>query len=281
MMGLSEFQLKNYPQALAALEGGIKLGLGTQPDFIRNVLLHDGILNALVGKPEIALQRLTRAANQIAAAQADAPKEAVFADLELLDGLGIAALRIRKLPSDLTPAQIPAVRQAGRAQALITLRDPVGAEIEFKQLFALYPSEAGVHYMYGVFLLKENPSLAIEELRREIEVSPADDAARIQIALEFLHTGEYEQGLKYAREVVALAPQNFVAHVACGRLWLALGETDRALQELRTAVKLAPGSPDAHFALSRALSKAGRKNDAARERAAFERLKALTETADR
>ena len=281
MLGLSEFQLKHYTRALPMLERGRKLGLGTNPDFIRSVLFHDGILNALLGKPEIALQRLTLAANQIAAAHPEAPEDAVLADLKLLDAFGIAALRIPKLPSDLAALQIPVVRLAGRAQALIALQDRVSAETVFKQLLPLYPSEPGVHYMYGVFLLKGHPPLAIDEFRREIEVSPSHQAARIQLALEFLRTAEYEQGLKYAREAVALAPENFVAHVACGRLWLALGKTDRALQELRTAVKLAPGSPDVHFALSQALSEAGRNGEAARERAEFERLKALTDTAER
>src|SRR5258707_312823 len=280
MLGLSEFQLKHYTRALPALERGRKLGLGANPEFMRSVLFHAGILNALLGKPEIALQRLTLAANQVAAAHPEAPKDTVLADLQLLDAFGIAALRIPKLPSELATLQIPVVRLAGRAQALIALQDRVAAETEFQQLLALYPSEPGVHYFYGVFLLKERPPLAIDEFRREIEVSPSHDAARIQLALALLRTGEYEQGLKYAKEVVALAPQNFVAHVACGRLWLALGKTNGALQELRTAVKLAPGSPDAHFALSQALSEAGRNGEAARERAEFERLKALTDTAE-
>ncbi|HEY6269028.1 MAG TPA: tetratricopeptide repeat protein [Candidatus Acidoferrum sp.] len=280
MLGLSEFQLKHYTKALPALERGRMLGLGTDPDFVRNVLFHDGILTALMGKPEMALQRLTLAANQIAAAHPEAPQNTVLVDLELLNAFGIAALRIPKLPSDLAVSQISMVRLAGRAQALIALQDRVAAEPEFKQLLALYPSEPGVHYMYGAFLLKEHPPLAIDEFRREIELSPSHDAARIQLSLEFLRTADYEQGLRYAREAVALAPGNFVAHVACGRLWLALGKTDTALQELRTAVKLAPGSPDAHFALSQALSEAGRKGEAARERAEFERLKALTDTAE-
>ncbi len=281
MLGLSEFQLKHYPKALAALERGRKLGLGTNPAFSRAVLYHDGILHTLLGQSEIALTRLNLAANQIAAAHPEGPTDAVFADLELLDALGIAALRIPRLPSNLSAAQVPVVRQAGRAQALIALQDRVAAEGELKQLLALYPSEPGVHYFYGVFLLKEHPPLAVDEFRREIAVSPSHDAARIQLALEFLRTADYEQGLKYARAAVALAPGNFVAHVACGRLWLALDKTDRALEELQTAVKLAPGSPDAHFALSRALSQAGRNGEAARERAEFERLKALVEAADR
>jgi tetratricopeptide (TPR) repeat protein len=281
MLGLSEFQLKHYARALQALERGRKLGLGTNPDFVRSVLLNDGITNALLGKPEIALLRLTLAANQIASAHPEAPEDAVLADLKLLDAFGIAALRIPKLPSNLAALQIPVVHLAGRAQALIALQDRVAAETEFKRLLALYPSEPGVHYMFGVFLLEEHPSPAIDEFLREIEVSPSHQAARIQLALELLRTADFEQGLKYAREAVALAPQNFVAHVACGRLWLALGKTDRALQELRTAVKLAPGSPDAHFALSQALSEAGRNGEAARERAEFERLKALTDAAER
>ena len=281
MLGLSEFQLKNYRKALAALERGRKLGLGTDQAFINSALFYDGMLNALLGHPEIALQRLTLAANEIAAAHPEAPKDAVFADLKLLDAFGVAALRIPKLPADLTAFEIPLVRQAGRAQALIALQDYVAAEADFKQLLVLYPSEPGVHYMYGVFLLNEHPSLAIDEFRREIEISPAHDAARIQLALEFLRTADYEQGMKYAREAVRLAPQNFVAHVAYGKIWLALGKTDRALEELRTAVKLAPGSPDAHLALSGALYRAGRKREAAHEQAEFERLKTLADAANR
>ena len=280
MLGLSEFQLKNYSRALAALEHGKQLGLGTDQAFINSVLFYDGILNALLGNPEIALQRLTLAANEIAAAHPEAAKDSVFADLKLLDALGVAALHIPKLPSDLTASQIPLVRQAGRAQAFIALQDNVAAEPEFQQMLALYPSESGVHYMYGVFLLKENPSLAIDEFRREIEISPTHAVARIQLALEFLRTADYELSEKYAKEAVALAPRNFVAHVAYGRLWLALGKTDRAVQELRTAVKLAPGSPHAHLALSRALYKAGQKQEAAREQARFDRLKALSDETD-
>jgi tetratricopeptide (TPR) repeat protein len=280
MLGVTEFELKHYAAARTALERSRKLGFGNDSAFASRVLYEDGILNTLLGEPEIALQRLTFCANQIAAEHPEAPKDAVFAHPELLDALGIAALRIPKLPSGLTAAQIPVVRQAGRAQALIALQDRPAAEPEFKQLLALYPSTPGVHYMHGVYLLKDNPALATDEFRREIELSPSHDAARVQLALEFLRTADFKPGLKYAHEAIALAPQNFIAHVVCGRLWLALGKTDPALQELRTAVKLAPGSPDAHFALSRALSAAGLKDEAARERAEFERLKALTEAAD-
>ena len=281
MLGFSEFELKHYSAALAALERSAKLGLGDNPAFVRRVLFQDGVLNNLLGRPEVALQRLTLAANEIAAAHPEAPKDAVLADVELLDAFGVAALQLKRLPSELSATQIPLVRLAGRAQAMIALQDRVAAETEFKELLALYPSQAGVHYMYGVFLLKDRPPLAAAEFRRELELSPSNVPARIQLALDYLGIADYEEGLKYAKEAVALAPRNFVAHVACGRLWLALGKTDRALEELRTAVKLAPGSPDAHFALSQALTVGGRSAEAARERAEFERLRALADAANR
>jgi tetratricopeptide (TPR) repeat protein len=281
MLGLCEIQLKHYPKALSAFEHSRKLGLGTNPDFIHTVLYHDGILFTLIGEPEIALQRFTLIANQIAAAHPDAPKDAVFADGALLDAFGIAALHLPMLPADVPADKAPLIRKVGHAQAQVALQDRVAAGEEFKELVDLYPSERGMHYAYGVFLLKENPPLAADEFKKEIDVAPSDAVARIQLALQFLENADYEQGLKYAREAVTLSPGNFIAHVACGRLWLALGKTDRALVELRAAVKLAPSSPDAHFALSQALSQAGESKDAARERAQFERLKAVADAADR
>jgi tetratricopeptide (TPR) repeat protein len=281
MLGLTDFQLKQYPEALTALEHGWKLGLGTNPSFTHTVLFHIGILRTRMGEPEIGLERLTLLANQIAAAHPEAPKNAVLSDADLISALGIAALRIPKLPSEILVSQSSVVRQAGHAQALIALQEGVAADAELKQLIGDYPSEPGVHYMYGVFLLKEHPPLAVGEFRREIEVAPNNAAAHIQLALELLRTADYEQGLKYAKEAVALAPQSFVGHIAYGRLWLAVGKIEPALQELRTAVKLAPSSPDAHFALSRALSEAGQNAEAAHERAEFEHLQALSQAAER
>ncbi|HKW19609.1 MAG TPA: tetratricopeptide repeat protein [Terriglobales bacterium] len=281
MLGLSEFHLKHYTSALAALERCIRLGLGNNADFSRAVLYHDGILNTLLGKPDIALMRLTLAVNQIAAAHHEAPKDAVLGDTELLDSLGVAALRMAKLPSNVPTDLVPLVRQAGRAQALIALQDRVAADEELKQLLSLYPSEPGVHYLYGVFLLKEHPPLAMDEFRREIQITPSHAPARIQLALEYLRTGDYRQGVKYAKEAIAIAPQDFVAHVAYGRLLIELEKAPAAIEQLRIAVKLAPGSPDAHFALSRAFTEAGRNADASRERAQFERLKDIAEASGR
>jgi tetratricopeptide (TPR) repeat protein len=282
MLGLTEFQLAHYPEALGALEHGIALGLGPNLEFNRDVLYHDGILQSLRGEPEIAVQRLTLAANQIAAANPEMPKEAVLSDSELLQAMGIAALRIPKLPSEIQPLKIPLVHTAGHAEALIALNDRITAEQELKALADAYPNEPGVHYFYGSFLLKEHPVQAVAELRKELAISPMHVAARLAIAFEFLRSGEnLDEALKYSKEAVALAPQNFVAHVAYGRALLDDQKAELAVQQLQMAVKLAPGSPDAHFALARAFTQAGRQIDAARERKEFERLTAINEAAKR
>lgn len=274
MVGLSDFELKRYTEALTALEHGMTLGLGENSDFSQTVLYRDGILNTKLGRPEIALQRLTLAANRMAAAHPDSSSQAVLGNQDLLTAFGLAALRIPRLPSEISDAEMPVVRLAGRAQALIALKDGVSAEQQLKELLAAYPSHPGVHYMYGVFLAKEHPPLANEEFRREIEVNSEDAVAHVQLAFGLLNTGDYDAGLRYAEEGVELAPKDFIAHVVCGRLLLELGRTDSAVRELRTAVRLAPDSPDAHFALSRALSQQGRTTEAARQRAEFEHLKA-------
>lgn len=281
MLGLTEFQLKNYRKALEAVERGRAIGLGDNPAFVGRVLYIDGILKTYFAQPEIGLARLSQVASRLAADHPETPRDAVLGDTELLDALGLAALRIRQLPGEIPASQANLVRQAGHAQALIMIQDPISAGAEIKQLVSQNPSEPGVHYMYGVFLLDHDQASALEEFRREIEVSPRSPFARIQLALAFLQAGDYKQGLKFAQEAIALAPDNFVSHVACGRLWLGLGETGHALSELRIAVKLSPGSPEAHFALSRALSAAGQNREAARERTEFERLKVLSGANDR
>jgi len=281
MLGLTEFELKNYRKALEAVERGRALGLGDNSAFVQRVLYVDGILNNFIGQPEIALARLTQAANLLGAEHLESSRDTVLEDAELQDAFGLAALRIRQLPSEISAGQAELVRKSGHAQVLILIHDPNAAAAEIKQLVDQHPSEPGVHYMYGVFLLDHDSTSAAVEFRREIEISPRSPFARIQLALAFLHAGDYKQGLKFAQEAVALAPDNFVTHVACGNLWLGLGNTDHALRELRIAVRISPGSPEAHFALSRALSAAGQNGDAARERAEFERLKTLTGANDR
>jgi tetratricopeptide (TPR) repeat protein len=277
MLGLAEFRLQQYSAALAALEQGIRLGLGPNWDFEREVLGRDATLHSLFGRPEIALQRLTLLMNKTAAAHPGAATAALLADLETVDAMGIAALRIPQLPAAVPADKASLVRQAGRAQALFALQDLPAAAREFAQLAAAYANEPGVHYAYGTFLLKTNPPAALAQFQKEIEVSPKDAAARVQAAVECLRTADYSAGRQYASEAVALAPRDFGARIVLARLLLAQDQVTDALEQSLAAVKLAPESPDAHFVLSRCYAQSNRPREAERERAEFQRLKDLAD----
>jgi predicted Zn-dependent protease len=68
-------------------------------------------------------------------------------------------------------------------------------------------------------------------------------------------------------------PQFFAAHAVLGRLLANAGEVEKGIKELEIARKQAPDSYQVHFSLAAAYALAGRKADAARERADFVRLK--------
>jgi tetratricopeptide (TPR) repeat protein len=280
MLGVCEFRLTHYEEAAAALEHARQLGLGPNQDFRRRFLWTDGVVQSALGRPALALMLLERAANEAAAEHPGAAARELLGDAELVDAIGIAALRLRSLVTDVPPEKAPLVRQAGVAEALFMLKDWASAEDEFRRLAATYPNQPGVHYMCGMFQLKVHPENAIAEFQNEIGLSPKEVDARVQIALLDLTTGDFDQGRKYAAEAVKLQPGNFAAHVIFSRLCLGAGDAKQAEAEAEIAVKLAPESPEAHQALAQCFARLGRTHDAQTERAESERLQAITARRD-
>ncbi len=260
MLGLCEFRLKDYANALEHIEQARSYGLGEDEELVRVARYHSAILQTRFGRPDNALRIL----NWLARAGAASP--------DLFDALGLAVLRMAMLPAEIPENKRELVRLAGRAQAQAANRDRVAAGKLFADLAAEYPNEPGVHYSYGVFLLAEDGSRALAEFQRELSISPKDVPTRLQIAFECLRRAEYKAGLPYAEEAVKLAPESFAARNALGRLLMGDEQVGRAIQELEEGVKLAPDSPETRFALAQAYGLAGRKQDAGRERAVFKRL---------
>jgi predicted Zn-dependent protease len=78
--------------------------------------------------------------------------------------------------------------------------------------------------------------------------------------------------LPFAQKAVDAQPDFFVTHNALGRVLLEVGKVPEAIKELEIGVKQAPDSPEMRFALARAYAKAGRREDARRERELFLQL---------
>ena len=265
-LGLCEFGVKEYDRALQHLLQSRTLGVGDVPDLGGVARYHAAALMSRMEQYEQALQTL----GEFAAEGNDNPR--------VIEAMGIATLRMPFLPSELPPDRREMVLMAGRGSYLMATRNTANAEKAFQALVARYPDTPNVHYAFGVFLLQEKGVQAIDEFKRELEIQPQHPSSLMQIAFEYLKQGDAKSGLEYAKQAVAAAPEEFPAHKALGQALLDSGDVDGAIKELLIGVKQAPESPGLHFLLARAYQRAGRLDEASRERDEFTRLDRLMQT---
>ena len=262
LMGLCKFQLKQYEDSLKELFTAEQLGMGPNREMVMTVNYHIVILLNLSGQFEWARDRL--APFSWLADTSDA----------VIAAVGINTLRMQVLPANIPPDKKDLIMKAGRASWEPSLAGHPEQSVQtFQQLIAQYPKEPNLHYAYGVRLLDSDPESAMREFQKELEINPSQVVARIQIVYLMLKQGESEAALPLARETVKVAPDYFLAHNVLGRTLLANGQTTAAIQELQTAVRLEPQSPENHFDLAEGYRAAGRKEEAAKEQAEFERIK--------
>jgi tetratricopeptide (TPR) repeat protein len=265
-LGLCEFGLKDYDRSLQHMLESRILGVGDTPELGSVARYHAAILMTRMEQYEQALETL----GEFAAEGNDSPR--------VIEAMGIATLRMSMLPNEMPPDRREMVLMAGRASQLMATRNTASAGMAFESLASRYPETPNVHYAYGVFLLQEQPDKAIEEFKRELELQPAHPTSLMQIAFEYLKRGDGQSALPWAQQAAAAAPNAFPAHKALGQALLETGDVDGAVKELLTGLKLAPDSPGLHFTLARAYQRAGRLEEANRERDEFTKLDRLART---
>ncbi len=270
MLGLCEFQLARYDDALVHLAQGRQLGLGDNTELIRVMRFHEGILSILKGNFELAQERL-----------ASLSFEGLKSE-DLIIALGLASLRIGMTPKqvDIKYPDRDLVRRAGLAEHFAAQKNLSDAQREFDMLVRDYGQVANVQYAYGRFMMtNRDDELALVAFQREIQNWPKHTLARCQIANIKLRNKDIEGGLPYAEEAVKMAPRLPLGHYLLGRLLLEAGQSERAIRELETAAEMVPSEPKIFFALARAYTKANRKKDAQRARETFSRLSQAAQTA--
>jgi tetratricopeptide (TPR) repeat protein len=261
LRGLCEFELKEYRPSLDDMQRALRLGLDKTPPLAMVTRYHAAALLTRAAQFQNALQLFAQLAVQGAE------------DRDTVLGTGLAGLRMPMFPAELPVAQEEFVYRVGHAINAGALRHEAEARKEFEALIAANPRAPELHNLLGQLLLTSDPDAALEEWKRELAISPNHTPAKLQIAFEYLKRGEATAGLPYARESAALEPESFVARNALGRLLIASGDLNAGITELEKAKQLAPDSPDTRIELASAYAKAGRSQDAARERAEFMRLK--------
>jgi tetratricopeptide (TPR) repeat protein len=260
MLGMSEYESRQYTRALEDLDQAIALGLGGNKDFGLTAYY-------------IAAVLLTRAErfDQSMALQYELIQSGRGEDA-LVESLGLAALRLPLLPAEIPAARRPLIRLVGAAAYEIQAQHYAEAEKLLDELKAKYPGEPGVHFFVGAYLLEHRPDDGIKEMGREIEISPSHVPARIRLSEESLKRGEKERAIALAWEAVKLAPADPLTHLILGEALAASSDANGAIKELETARDGAPKLDRVHWDLVRAYTAAGRSEDANREKTELENL---------
>ncbi len=268
MLGLCEFEIKEYDSALVHLEHADQLKIPNEQSFYDVAQYHLALLFIRAGKFEAAIKIISDFARE----GKDGP--------QFVEAMGLAGLRKPLLPSELPPLERELVLDVGRALCDSSARRAAQAERDRTELLRKYSTTPQIHYLAGAMALGNDSDQALEEWKAELAISPAHPQALASIAGEYLKRGEYQTALPYAEKAVEADPRYFAAHAILGQV-LAEGELDipRGVRELESAVRMAPWQPQVHFALGTAYAKAGRKEDAAKERAEFLRLRSQNEVA--
>ena len=259
-LGLCEYGVKDYDKALQHLLQSRIHGVGETGDLGGVARFHAAILMTRIEQYEQALETL----GEFASEGNDNPR--------VIEAMGIATLRMPMLPEELPPDRREMVLMAGRGSYQMATRNTAAAGRTFEALVIRYPETPNVHYANGVFLLLEQPDKAIEEFKKELELQPGHPQSLMQIAFEYLKRGDAKTALPWARQAVDAAPKDFATHKALGQALLDMDDVSGAISELQTGIALAPESPGLHFTLAKAYQKAGRLEEATKERDEFTRL---------
>ena len=266
VLGLSEFETRDFDNALIHLQRGEALGLGASADSIRNAYYHEAIL--LNRKSEFS-----RAAQILSGETSSGVLEN-----ETRLALGMAFLRIPHLPDEMLIAQRPLMQRTGEAAALLAGSKYDLALPKLHDLVQEFPQAPFLHYVYGSALASLSMfDEAAVQFEAEARISPRSELPLVELAALNLQRHTAKEALSPAQRAVEIAGASAAAHYILGRVDLELGRGEAAVKELEAAASILPGSPEIHFHLARAYARQNRPEKAAAERASFVHLNALAE----
>lgn len=261
MLGLSEFELGQDDAALKHLEQAKTLDISSNPQLRRVLLYHDGLLLLRAGRFQSAQTVLGGLC-----------LDSIPSD-DAVKSLGLAVFRLS--PSAAPPQGSPGdsiVMRVGHAACITVQKKYDEARKEYADLAAEYPGYPNIHYVFGKFLAESNdPTGAVAEFQKEIKNNSKDLNSRLEIAAT-LYKINSAAGIPYAEEAVQLDPHIPFAHYLLGLLYLDVDNYQKAIPHLEIAEKAFPKDAKIYFALGSAYSRAGRRQEAEKARATFQRL---------
>jgi tetratricopeptide (TPR) repeat protein len=266
LLGLAEFEVKDYENSLIHLQRGRELGFAGTPAAIQIARYHLGLL--LIRKGDF-----DKATGVLVSEVSSGPLSA-----QVQFALGLALLRIPRLPGEISPTKEPLVRLAGEISSLLHESKYDEAYLKFDQALKLGVRTPYLHYAYGCALAATSRfDEAEQQLVEESKITPTSPLPYLRRSAIALQLHRAETAAQLAQEAGKLDPESAEAHYSLGRAWLEMGKSNDAVKELESARRMAPDSPQVRFSLARAYAKAGMPAAAQQERGAFEHLNSLRE----
>jgi tetratricopeptide (TPR) repeat protein len=266
VLGLSEFALRDYDNALIHLQRGEQLGMSGGAENVALAKYRLGILLNRSGQFSAAEQLLM---------SATAPQPLAN---EIKFALGMALLHIAAFPEEAPSSQHALIESAGDIAALLRDSKYDLAFSRLEELLKKYPTAPFLHYTYGTALASLSQfDEAAKQFREELPLSRESELPYLGIASLELKRHRAADALEPAQQAVRLASRNATARYLLGRSYLETGKATEAIAELQQASAITPGSPEVHFSLAKAYAKANQPAKAEEERAIFVQLNARAE----
>jgi tetratricopeptide (TPR) repeat protein len=265
LLAMCEAELDNAEQALADFAKGEQLGLGANLGFevaarvrAARLLIAEGRFDEAMGKMYPLSKR-----------NVDHPA--------IEEVMGLAALGVDRDPAALTPERREIVQMAGKAAWAGGTGRPEEALKGYDELVRRFPKAPGVHNARALYLMESDPKTALEGFLEEVRNTPDHWPALLMLANLQIRQGTPDEALKNLERALELVPVNYrwICHASIGQAHLTAGRLDQAIPRLEKAARLVQGNAQIHYYLSQAYRRAGRKEDAAREMAEFQRLKEI------
>ncbi len=254
-LGLCEFETGAYAQSLEHMRRAFEIRTGLEPSVEQVLRFHEALVLTKLGLFDQAMPRFMPFVKR------------GLHDPNLIAGIGLTALHQPLLPKEVPAEERDLIVAAGQTTYLWLAGDSSRMAQAFKSLVDSFPKAPGVHYLYATYLLSFRPAEeAAQELKRELELNPHNPDARGMVALLMFRAGATAAALPLARQAAQDGPMCSMAQYAYGLVLDNNGDLSQAIEHLESAERLDPANVEYHMALAGVYSKAGRHEEARRER---------------
>lgn len=154
------------------------------------------------------------------------------------------------------------------------------AQLEYEEMIKKEPTARGIHFLLGRLLLSrpdagpDAPERAKQEFLKEIQIDP-NNAGAIYILGELDRRDQkWDEAIARYTQALKVDPNLAEAYLGWGYCLVNLKKYEDAIPPLRTAARLMPANPEVHNSLGTALARTGHKEEAQKEFAIHETLRA-------